>query len=210
MAIRLNDEDLTDITFAEPSPDQDRIPSIPRPPHNLEQLKTNWCWAACAELIIKLFQGNSMGNISQCLLAQRFADIPDGTDCCRNMEVCNKPLGLEAIKAMYKHFRINAKILLAEDEELDLLNREMFIREQIRERCPIEIYTLRQRRDPNKSTGHVMIVYGWSINRQNQFCLLLKDPEIGIADSSQTLDDINTGIYNGGRWVAAIADIKKI
>lgn len=199
MGLRITDDsELTNIDFIQPIPvNMDRIRSMP--PDDLQQEAQNWCWAACAELIIKLF-GNHTGQVSQCLLAEKYIDHPISVKCCTNKKACDKPLGLTAIKNIYTiDYNITAEIL--PPEKLSRMDKVDLIKKQIHLGCPVEIYLL-TRRD-NKDFAHVAIVEGWSKNARGKFCLLIKDPMGTGDDGCRTLDEIDSS------WTAAIINIKR-
>jgi hypothetical protein len=183
-------------------------------PLELNQLRSNWCWAACTEMIVNFFRKKESlvedlkDSTKQCILAKRFMNQPNimpvpgvpEVDCCEDDDDegdCNHPVPVEKIQEIYKDFGLSAEFIdvepLTEDEKV------IKIKEQVKANRPVEIYF----RFGN--FGHVAVVHGWFKMPDDKIGFLVKDPANDRDDGSYSLDKI---ISKG--WKGAWINIKPI
>lgn len=181
MPIRLNDDEMTDIDIKDVSPIRHIVRRI-REESELKQEESSWCWAACTELIVKMLNQNE--KISQCLLAKQFAN-PGGVDCCQIPGGCNNPVNADSIERIYDHYGVKTTFQnitsLTEEQIKDL------IKEQIDSPNPSVIEALYS---SGEDSQHVVIIYGWSNNEDNEMSLLIKDPWGSADDGAYTFKEV--------------------
>jgi Papain-like cysteine protease AvrRpt2 len=70
------------------------------------QTRTNWCWAACVEMV-KRHLGDP---ISQCAIVEQFFNRPANT-CCDDPEGCNSAIDKDEIVNVFKDQNLKANFL---------------------------------------------------------------------------------------------------
>jgi hypothetical protein len=131
------------------------------PVPQISQEQTEWCWAACAQMVLQ-FYGNS--SVQQCDLASKLFGEP----CCANPDspLCNEPAQVPDLAGVYAQWGRNA-VLVPGDVPFETLQSE------INANRPIEIGFIW-----NDGTGHQVLVCGWNIDGTGPY-LLVNDPKWG-------------------------------
>lgn len=143
---------------------------IPIPPHQLqpvnldvrgiEQEHTNWCWAACAEMVLDHFQ---MPFVRQCDLAN---SAFGSTRCCNNLPACNKGLSDARITYLWQTYGLTTARYIT-----DKLNCEA-LKVELNAGRPIELGF-----SYSSTTGHVIIAFGWGKTKSSEVYFLVNDPD---------------------------------
>jgi hypothetical protein len=125
--------------------------------HQLEiqrarQEKSDWCWAACAHMVLTVFDQN----VSQCDVASFLRE----TNCCleANEGECNLACDAEDVLHIYDNFGVTGTLV---DDTLSFSS----IREEIRDRQqPVEVGI-----KWDEGGGHLIVVYGCSVDGTARF-----------------------------------------
>jgi hypothetical protein len=129
------------------------------------QEETNWCWAACADMVVRYY---NIGSVQQCQLANF---VFQRTDCCvpGGFSPCNYTCQVPDVPAIYGHF-----YLLCTSNSGTMTLAEL--KREIDHARPVEIawqwsYVLR---------GHVVLISGYYTDDK----LRVHDPQVGIGSLS--------------------------
>jgi hypothetical protein len=156
----------------------------------ISQEKNNWCWAACAAMVLT-HRGRAFGN--QCALAVLVLPFVTSLDCCdgRPDGACDLPALDDEITDLYLQFQIQAQ-LVGQVLEADLVA-------EINNNAPVEI-GYRGSGFGLGNVGHVVIVYGWQRDNSGGISFFIHDP----LTQSQTVRPFFAlaGGINSGQWDA--------
>jgi hypothetical protein len=124
------------------------------------QEQTEWCWAACAQMVLQFYGEDA----PQCALATQLL----GEACCDNPSdpLCNEPAPVPNLASLYGVWGHNA-VLANGDVSFETLQDEVGINQ------PVEIGF-----SWGDGTGHQILVCGWNIDSQGGY-LLVNDPRWG-------------------------------
>jgi len=125
------------------------------------QERTEWCWAACAQMVLQ-FYGDA--SVQQCDLATQLFGEP----CCANPDspLCNEPAQVPDLAGVYANRGRNA-VLVPGYVPFETLQDE------INANRPVELGFVF-----NNGTGHQVLVCGWNIDATGPY-LLINDPQLG-------------------------------
>ena len=154
------------INFREPSPNE-KIINIPQ----IIQEQSNWCWAACAEMVIRYHNESAT---QQCELAN---ELFNRTECCSDPSSpnCNRPCETRDISNLYSRKHIHSKFV----ENAVTFSK---LQSEIDADRPVEVvYFWRDWEKP----GHSVIVRGWRIEDKEEF-VHVNDP----ADTPTTMSGL--------------------
>jgi hypothetical protein len=161
------------ITVPGPPPPGNRL-CVPLIPQDQKQ----WCWAACAEMILKYYKENRIG---QCDLANlAFADAGGG--CCNtpSSSLCDKKLSDSRIRQLFDTKAVNIHHHYTAGSVPFAT-----VRGEIDNYRPIQIgITLR-------GGGHVVIVQGWTLTQMGEY-LIVNDPGSGGSQGPVSFSDLQT------------------
>jgi|GEM_PF-5604275 len=153
-----------------------------------EQLTSNWCWAACAQMLIKFIRDNGL---SQEQIVAVMYDVPLSQVSIDNPD-CNKPASIHEIETVFDEFAVryefrDATLTFQElKDELDI--------------APLELGILW----PDGSM-HAVVAYGYNTNGASIQEVLIRDPSPSTAPTvTVSFEDLITGAYGGrakGKWV---------
>ena len=131
------------------------VPQIP-------QEQTEWCWAACAQMVLQ-FYGT---DVQQCSLASQLFGIPN---CCSKPapELCKNPAQVPDIASVFTDNGRSAPTFVDDNVTFETLQSE------INENRPVEIGF-----DWGNDNGHQVLVCGWRIDAVGPL-LLVNDPLYG-------------------------------
>lgn len=121
----------------------------------IDQKQTNWCWAACADMVLA-FRSNP--GITQCQLANSALQL-NGVQCCPSNAVCNRGLKDKRITWLWNHCGIPA--YRSPGLNCNLLKYE------IDNGRPVELGFAY-----SNNKGHVVIVHGWRQEASGLFFLI--------------------------------------
>lgn len=160
------------------------LPGPPPPPGKqlclpvIAQDQNQWCWAACAEMILKYYKETGIG---QCDLANlAFADAGGG--CCRvpSSSLCDKKLSdpqigqlfdMKAVRIHY-HYTANSVPFAVVQGEIDNCR-------------PVQIGVTQ------RGGGHVAIIKGWFTAQMGEY-LIVNDPGSGGSQGPVSFSDLQT------------------
>jgi hypothetical protein len=148
----------------------------------LQQQQTNWCWAACCEMVFRYY---GAPDVSQC----NMASAQFGLDCCTNHPVggaCNVGNWPERVYPAYNYrcARVDRAYTLAE------------IKAEIDAGRPVEVYYAW-----SGGGAHVALVTGYFANDDLQ----VHDPWYGTARRAYTFV---VNAYNLGSWRITYSDLR--
>ena len=179
------------INFSEPIPTR-KIINVP----HIEQEQTNWCWAACIEMVLRYYDTSVA---QQCELANElFVGVPD---CCSepSSPECNKPCEIEEISTLYLHRNIQSQLV---DENVSFST----LQSEIDADRPVEI--LFQYKQKEKR-GHLVIVRGWYTIETEEY-VHVNDPKDDDADLPRMVaysELLNA--YGEGKWTSTWIKIQR-
>lgn len=157
----------------------------------IKQEQTNWCWAACAEMVLEYY-GNSSSD--QCDFANWAFG---GATCCTlpSSSLCDKPVKDKKITDLYDHYNLKSSYVSA-DVPFGALVVE------IEGSRPIEVgFTF-----SGNKTGHVALVVGTDVINGKQV-VRVNDPA-EQASGGVLYSDLTTA-YGLGDWDATWTGIQK-
>lgn len=130
----------------------------------IKQEQTNWCWAACAQMVLRRF-GNS--TVRQCDLAHRLFGEPS---CCDNPSspLCNEAAQVPDIAGVYSAWGRKKPEYVGKSVPFETLQNE------INAKRPVEVGFIWK-----DGTGHQAIVCGWDVDDTGPL-LLVNDPKYGL------------------------------
>ncbi len=181
------------ISFQEPLPNE-KVINVPQ----IKQEQSNWCWAACAEMILHYYGGTTGTTIQQC----EFADELFGrTECCSEPSslACNRPCEIRDVSDLYS----------SQDIHSELVNNPVpfsTLQSEIGDGRPVEVAYFW---GDNGGPGHLVIVRGWRIDGNEEF-VHVNDP----ADSPTTMSGIVAysellAPYGEGEWSYTWIEIQR-
>jgi hypothetical protein len=142
------------------------------------QEEINWCWAACAEMILKHFHRS---NDEQCQIAQKgLAFIGVNVPCCTdslhsNGDIrCDRTLGDKNISRLWRE-AYGVQVNYTNRQDLHINDEPALIErlKEIIENHPIQLgYS-------GSPAGHVIIVYAWEPASSGKVNFLCRDPARG-------------------------------
>lgn len=180
-------------------PPQTTMPFVSAPPPvnplgvpRFPQQQTQWCWAACAEMVLEFY---SFPNVDQCDLAN-IAFPQAGGACCNNpsSSLCDKPLSDAEICRLWankgiKYSYVNSFIPFTT------------LQSEINAGRPVEVaFTL-------SNGGHVVIVQGWSQTPMGPY-LFVNDPAGGAGQGLVSYQHLLTA-KGSGSWDATWTGLRK-
>ena len=178
------------INFREPLRNE-KIINVPQ----IKQEQSNWCWAACAEMVLRYHGGSA---IRQCEFAN---ELFDRTECCLepSSPACNRPCEMLDISNLYSSKRIHSKLV----EKAVPFSK---LQSEINANRLVEVvYFWRDWGKP----GHSVIVRGWRIDGQEEF-VHVNDPADGPATMSGIVAYSELLIpYGEGDWTYTWIEIRR-
>ena len=148
------------------------------------QQQSEWCWAACLEMILKSCWSDAS---NQCELAGNAFDVEG---CCRSPadRLCNRPLPIWRIDSELANYGIHSVFHAARVSEERLIDEVTWNR-------PV-LVGLRFDWPDGGTSGHALLVVGWDKNQDGRF-LIVQDPARGIG--SDWYEDLSSA-YGRGSW----------
>lgn len=178
------------INFQKPLPNE-KIINVPQ----IKQEQSNWCWAACAEMVLRYYDGSA---VRQCEFAN---ELFDRTECCLepSSPACNRPCEMLDISNLYLSKHIHSKLL---EKAVPFFK----LQSEIDADRPVEVvYFWRDWGKP----GHSVIVHGWRIDGQEEF-VHVNDPADGPATMSGIVAYSELLIpYGAGDWTYTWIEIRR-
>lgn len=152
----------------------------PLPVPLIEQEQTQWCWAACAEMVLR-YLGN--GGVAQC----DFANFLFGeSSCCTTPDssTCNSPCEIDDVSLVYGNWRIQSS-LAGTALTFDVLEQEVAALR------PVEVGYIW-----NGGGGHLALVVQTATS-DGQPLVVVNDPKFGshIVQYSELLAAYGLGIW---------------
>jgi hypothetical protein len=141
----------------------------------------NWCWAACAEMVVGHVR---MAAASQCAIADSYV----GGGCCGSnppTPACDQPCPASQISAVYQNWSVASRARQAQ-VPFSAVQRE------IAQWRPVQISF-----QYGNGTGHAIVVSGWTTGVMGNTVDVL-DP--GHAHISALYVDLQTAFGTGGVW----------
>jgi hypothetical protein len=163
------------------------IPSVTLPVPYVRQEQTQWCWAACAQMVAN-YLGNT--NVRQCELANA---LHGQSRCCQQPASpgCNEPSPYDGIAQVYGHLRVNCI------SHTWPVSGQVVVRELTAGR-PVEIGLLW-----SGGGGHVAVVRGCT----PQGLFAVHDPWFG--SGLATYLNLYTA-YGRGQWAYSFGDFRNL
>ena len=163
-------------------------PMLPIP--YVEQTQSQWCWAACAEMVAR-YLGNTA--VKQCELANI---LHERTNCCSapGSSPCNRPTDFLGVIRVYRHLDINCI------GHTWPVNAQVVLRELTAGR-PVEVGYLWA----GGNGGHVAVIYGVTAGG----LLAVHDPWPDFGSGFATYPYVLTA-YGMGRWTYSYGDLRKL
>ena len=168
------------------------VPAAPPPllpvPY-VQQTQTEWCWAACAEMVARYFGATA---VKQCELANV---LHHQTGCCTApaSAACNQPTDYPGVFTVYAHLGIG---LIGHTWAV---NPQVVLRELTAGR-PVEVgYTW------DGGGGHVAVIYGVT----PAGLLAVHDPWPDFGSGFATYQFVLTA-YGMGRWTYSFGDFRRL
>lgn len=176
------------INFREPVPNE-KIINVP----HIKQEQSNWCWAACAEMIFRYY---GVSPTRQCDFAN---ELFDRTECCLDPSGlnCNQPCEIENLSNLYSRKGINSKFL-SETVPFSKLQSE------INADRPVEVVFYQKR----KKRGHLIILHGWRITGTEKF-VHVNDPKDSDGASRIVTYSELLHAYKEGKWTDTWIEIRR-
>jgi Papain-like cysteine protease AvrRpt2 len=155
-------------------------PMLPVP--YIKQGQTNWCWAACCEMVFKYSQVN---NVQQCDMAT----FTFGGNCCQTPSSagCNQGQFPPPIYANWGFLCDETDAALSQDDVKAELNAQR----------PVEVYYAWD----GGGGAHVALIRGYYDNGDFE----VSDPWYGPGPHSY--DDILNACQNGGQWTMTYSNL---
>jgi hypothetical protein len=177
------------INFREPLLNEKTI-NVPQ----IKQEQPNWCWAACAEMILRYYDGSS---VRQCELAN---ELFGETECCSKPTSpgCNRPCKKQDVSKLYSSKNIYSKLV----EGVVPFSK---LQSEIDADRPVEVaYSWNDRRE----TGHLVIVRGWRIDGKEEF-VYVNDPGDSPSEERIVAYPELLAAYGKGNWVCTWIEIRR-
>lgn len=167
---------------------------IPR----IEQDTTNWCWAACTQMVIGYTNNNYL---SQVQIVAVMYDVPVVLVSVTNPD-CNKPANDKEIETVFDEYAVNweyvRRALSYEELKTEIDNNR-----------PIEIGIKWA-----KGGMHAVVIFGYQTNGRSIQNVLIRDPSKDTAPlvivPYANLIDGKYGGFGEGAWVDTFWKLKKI
>lgn len=153
----------------------------------IKQEKGEWCWAACAVMILRYYDDEE---IQQCHLANLF--FPSADCCDLSPSSCNTSCQIGDVRAIYqiKGIRCTPR---AGAVSFNTMKTE------IDNGRPVEVYLSRG------LNGHLIIIRGWYINGANLYALVI-DPINGGHGAVAYAYLLNSKF---GMWAATWTEVRR-
>ena len=159
----------------------------------IAQEQTNWCWAACTEMVLR-YSGELA--VQQCELAN---ELFGRFDCCSepsNPE-CNKPCEIEDISTLYSRKNIQSQFV---DKNVPFST----LQSEIDADRPVEIVFYQRK----EQRGHLVIVRGWHTIEAEEF-VHVNDPKDSTSASRIVAYSELLDAYGEGKWFYTWVRIRK-
>lgn len=151
----------------------------------IEQVANKWCWAACAEMILKYrnkIPNNLTPQQAQCQIATQFLKRFDSNiNCCSNIDSCNTGLTKELILDLYTNNPYSLNPVLKNNP---LTFNE--VKTEIDTNRLIEIIT-----DEPGIGLHASVIYGYNDTDATNLRVYVQKPGYSF-DGSKTFDEVST------------------
>ena len=175
-----------------------RIPvlsaSVGVPTFFSDEDRDNWCWAACAQMILYKLGDH---NVQQCQIAGRYFQ---GELCCQDPESCDRTLSEGQITPMFTKSQIHSSLVgrhLAFQE----------IQNEVTEHRPLAAGI---KWNGSATLGHLVVLRGWLIVFGSKF-VFVNDPNRGQNRGMVLYDSLVTAYYYGnGSWTRTWREIWSI
>jgi hypothetical protein len=131
----------------------------------VEQEKSEWCWAACARMVLSMFEED----VPQCDVASFLRE----TNCCSlaNEDICNQGCNRQDILDIYNNFGVTATFL---DDTVSFSK----VRKEIRDRGqPVEACI-----EWDEGGAHVVIVFGCSLEGSVRYVKVHDPYDYGVGE----------------------------
>jgi hypothetical protein len=112
----------------------------------VHQCQTEWCWAACASMILNYYKNN----MEQCAVAGLIV----GIDCCAFGGLCNRPADPGDISEVFTRSGLSSSAITGPVTVQQLLDELQAAR-------PVEIAVGPCTVIPGEPSGHALVIYGW-------------------------------------------------
>ena len=168
----------------------EKIINVPQ----IKQEQSNWCWAACAEMILRYYDGSV---IRQCEFAN---ELFGETLCCLmpSSPDCNRPCRKKDVSRLYSSKHIYSKLV----EETIPFSK---LRSEINAGCLVEVAYLWEN---SGGTGHVVIVRGWRIDGKEEF-VYVNDPGDSLGEYRIVAYSELLAAYGKGNWTYTWIEIRR-
>ena len=121
---------------------------------HVEQEKSEWCWAACTQMVLTSFGQQ----VEQCEVASVL--FPDCCDRADDDDTCNQTCEREDILTVYENFNVTATFVEDSDEIVFA-----DIRSEIRDRGrPVQVCI-----HWHEGGAHVLVIFGWRVKGSFRF-----------------------------------------
>ena len=148
------------------------------------QSATNWCWAACAEVVILHAKSHA---VAQC----QFADwlLPHARCCAATppSSTCDKPCAASKIAPLYRHWGLSG----ATGNSVSVLFHG--VQSEINAGRPIQVSF-----QYGSGCGHAVVVIGWQTASSGDTVDVLDSAHLGRG--SVLYNDLYTAFGMGGIW----------
>ena len=139
-------------------------------PHRVQE-KTNWCWAASAQMLARTYVPGSTHTQTQ--IVQHVMG-----------EVVDKPAGEKSTRTAAEYASNNT---VAFDYKMGIFSEKDLMR-KLHAGHPVAVNRVSSRADgTGNSTGHIMVLYGYKLEGKN-VRLLIQDPAPNPADRMTSID----------------------
>ena len=136
------------------------------------QDETNWCWAACVEMVLK---HHHISTEEQCKIAKKglllAAQIAADQNCCPAPHTtgiparCNKTLLDGEITRLWQLPEYSQLSVVHQDGKL----KKQVLQDMLSHKCQVQLGY------DQTNTGHVIIAFGWT-EVEGELCFLTHDP----------------------------------
>lgn len=161
-------------------------------PHVI-QSKTQWCWAACAEMVLAYYGTQVAG---QCEIAGWLHDLEG---CCASAdgEECNRSCKADDVGSVYDHWGVSWDLRQEAVEFADLLA-------ELGAERPVQVcFSWSGGRG-----GHVALVRGYGVGRGGTY-FFVNDPLGGHYGRGQVHYSDLVAAYGAGRWTLTWVNLEK-
>ena len=177
------------INFQEPFLNE-KVINVPQ----IKQEQSNWCWAACAEMVFRYYDGAAA---RQCEFAN---ELFGRTECCSKPSSpdCNKPCRKEDVSKLYSSKHI-CSTFVGSVVSFSKLQSE------IDADRPVEVAYFW---GDKGETGHLVVVRGWRVDGKEEF-VYVNDPGDSPGEDRIVAYSELLAAYGKGNWTYTWIEIRR-